>query len=83
MKAQGFDLKKNAYNNPFQPYVAYWDLNIPIFAGLYIGYKVYKGTKIWKPEEMDFVTGIPTLEETEIPEPPPKNGWEKFVNWLF
>ncbi|KAG5634833.1 hypothetical protein H0H81_000562 [Sphagnurus paluster] len=111
MKAQGFDLKKNAYNNRMQPYVAYWGIfwtafftlvtglevffdftaaefltsyiNIPIFAVLYIGYKVYKRTKIWQPEEMDFVTGIPTLEETDAPKIPPKNGWEKFANWLF
>lgn len=103
MIAQGFDLTKNAYNNRFQPYVAYWgvfwtlffilingyavfwnfnasqfltacmyiyvsslhgwsssppllDINIPIFALLYFGYKIIMRTKIWKPEEMDFVT---------------------------
>ena len=40
--------------------VAY--INIPLFAGLYIGWKVYKRTKIWKPQEMDFVTvRIPAL----------------------
>ena len=32
------------------------DINIPIFAGLYFGYKITKRTSIWKPEEMDFVT---------------------------
>lgn len=32
------------------------DINIPIFVGLYVGYKVVKRTKVWKPLEMDFVT---------------------------
>jgi len=32
---------------------------------------------------MDFVTGIPTLEETEIPEVPPKNIWEKIASFIF
>ncbi|GLB41606.1 putative amino acid transporter [Lyophyllum shimeji] len=111
MKAQGFDMTKNAYHNPWQPYVAYWGtfwtflfmlivgfnvffnftaadfltnyLNIPIFVGLYIGYKVVKRTRIWKPEEMDFVTGIPTLEETETPEKPPRNVWERIAGIMF
>ncbi|KAF5373282.1 hypothetical protein D9615_007359 [Tricholomella constricta] len=111
MKAQGFDLKRNAYNNPWQPYVAYWGvgwnlffilvtgfdvffnftaadfltsyLNIPIFASLYIGYKLFKRTHIWKPEDMDFITGIPSPEETETPEIPPKNIWERIAGILF
>jgi yeast amino acid transporter len=32
------------------------DVNIPIFAGLYIFWKLYKRTRVWKPLEMDFVT---------------------------
>ena len=58
-------------------------INIPIFVGLYVGYKVIKRTKVWKPEEMDFVTGIPSYEETEAPEVPPRNFGEKVANWLF
>jgi amino acid transporter len=109
--AQGFDLRKNAYNNRFQPYIAYWGMfwtmffilvngyavfwnftasgfitayiNIPIFLGLYFGYKIVKRTKIWKPTEMDFVTGIPTPEETELPLIPPKNIWERIADVLF
>jgi len=109
--AQGFDLRKNAYNNRFQPYIAYWGMfwtmffilingyavfwnftaagfltayiNIPIFLGLYFGYKIVKRTKIWKPTEMDFVTGIPTPEETELPLIPPKNIWERIADILF
>ncbi|KIK04549.1 hypothetical protein K443DRAFT_92828 [Laccaria amethystina LaAM-08-1] len=112
MKAQGFDLTKNAYNNKWQPYVAYWGcgwtmffilingfavffgkfnvsnfftayVNIPIFLILYVGYKIVKRTKVWKPLEMDFVTGIPSMEETEIPEIPPKNIWERIAGILF
>jgi amino acid transporter len=32
---------------------------------------------------MDFVTGIPTPEETEVPEVPPKNIWEKIAAFVF
>lgn len=32
------------------------DINIPIFAALYFGYKIVYKTRIWKPLEMDFVT---------------------------
>lgn len=32
---------------------------------------------------MDFVTGIPTLEETELPEVPPRNIGEKIAAFLF
>ncbi|KAF8645075.1 hypothetical protein AX16_008133 [Volvariella volvacea WC 439] len=111
MKAQGFDLRKNVYNNPLQPYLAYWGIgwtiffilvngfkvffdfnasdfftsyiNIPIFVGLYVGYKVVKRTRMWKLHEMDFTSGIPTVEETENPEEPPKNFGEKIARFLF
>jgi len=111
MKAQGYDLRKNAYNNRWQPYIAYWGIfwtsffilvngftvffaftssgfltsyiNIPIFAGLYVGYKIWKRTRTWKPLEMDFVTGIPTFEETENPLEKPKNVIERIGNFLF
>jgi len=111
MKAQGYDLTKNVYNNPFQPYLAYWGIgwtlffilmngyavffkfesslfltayiNIPIFAALYFGYKFTYRTRIWKPLEMDFVTGIPTVEETELPPDPPVTFLEKVAAVLF
>jgi amino acid transporter len=50
---------------------------------LYFGYKFIKKTKIWKSTEIDFVTGIPSIEETEIPEEPPKNVWEKIGRVIF
>ncbi|KAF8956961.1 general amino acid permease 1 [Flammula alnicola] len=58
-------------------------VNIPIFVVLYVGYKVTKRTKFWKPLEMDFVTGIPTPEETETPEVPPKNFGERVAAIVF
>ncbi|KAF9053752.1 general amino acid permease 1 [Hymenopellis radicata] len=61
--------------------VAY--INLPIFAAFYFGYKIVKRTSIWKPEEMDMITGIPTIEETEMPEMPPKTFAEKVAAFLF
>ncbi|KLO19293.1 general amino acid permease 1 [Schizopora paradoxa] len=61
--------------------VAY--INVPIFIGLYVFWKVFKRTKIWKPHEMDFVTGIPSMEETETPEIPPRTFLEKVAAVLF
>jgi amino acid transporter len=58
-------------------------INIPIFLVLYFSYKFTMKTSFWKPEEMDFVTGIPTPEETEEPEIPPKNIGEKIAAILF
>jgi len=59
------------------------DINIPIFLALYFGYKITKKTKIRRWDEMDFVTGIPTPEETEIPQVPPRNIWEKITSFVF
>jgi amino acid transporter len=58
-------------------------INIPIFFGLFLGWKIIKRTRFWKAREMDFWRGIPTLEETESPEIPPKNWQEKVFNILF
>ncbi|KAF8835977.1 hypothetical protein BDN67DRAFT_1072156 [Paxillus ammoniavirescens] len=58
-------------------------INIPLFFGLYFFWKFFKNTKIWKPEEMDFVTGIPTVEETEGPIKPPNTVLEKIAAALF
>ena len=41
MKAQGFDLTKNAYNNRFQPYVAYWGIFWTLFFIFVNGYAVF------------------------------------------
>ncbi|KAI0091605.1 general amino acid permease 1 [Irpex rosettiformis] len=58
-------------------------INIPLFFALYFGWKIIKRTKIWKPMEMDFVTGIPSVEETEHPIEPPKNFGEKVFQLVF
>ena len=44
---------------------------------LYFGWKWWYRTEIWRAEDIDFVTGIPTIAETEVPEVPPRNIWEK------
>ena len=59
------------------------DINIPLFLAVYLGWKIFKRTKVWKPEEMDFVTGIPTVEETETPEIPPANLGENIFDIVF
>jgi amino acid transporter len=58
-------------------------VNIPLFFGLYFGYKIVKKTEVWKPEDMDFVTGIPSPEETEGPYYPPEGFWQKLAAILF
>ncbi|KAJ8455263.1 hypothetical protein ONZ45_g18996 [Pleurotus djamor] len=58
-------------------------INIPIFIALYVGYKIFKRSKFWKASEMDFTTGIPTVEETEFPVPPPTTVLQKIAAVLF
>ena len=41
MLAQGFDPKKNAYNNRFQPYLAYWGAFWNTLFILINGFKVF------------------------------------------
>lgn len=58
-------------------------INVPIFFALWIGWRVYKRTRFWRASEMDFVTGIPSVEETEVPEEPPTTLGGKIFNVLF
>jgi len=58
-------------------------INIPAFFLLFFGYKFYKRTRFWRAHEMDFWRGIPTLEETDAPEVPPRNFKEKVFEALF
>ncbi|KAN0094551.1 Amino acid permease/ SLC12A domain containing protein, partial [Tylopilus felleus] len=39
-------------------------INLPIFLALYLGYKLYYKTKMRPLSQLDFVSNIPTLEET-------------------
>ncbi|KAG1747951.1 uncharacterized protein EDB91DRAFT_51653, partial [Suillus paluster] len=45
--------------------------------------EVYEREEIWKPDKMDFVTGIPTPEETEGLYYPPVGFWQKVAATLF
>ncbi|KAK3900778.1 general amino acid permease AGP2 [Staphylotrichum tortipilum] len=52
---------------------------------LYIGWKVIKRTKIYKPEEVDLGKNLDEIEEYErtyVPIPP-KNSFDRFLDWLF
>ncbi|KAG2065996.1 hypothetical protein BDR04DRAFT_1107476 [Suillus decipiens] len=74
-------------------YTVFWDfntsefltsyLNIPLFFGLFLFWKTTRRTAIWKPDEMDFTTGIPSYEETEGPEISPKGFWQHVAAVLF
>ncbi|KAL7423301.1 hypothetical protein Q5752_002602 [Cryptotrichosporon argae] len=58
-------------------------INIPLFGGLWLGWWIVKRPKHLKPEELDFVSNIPTDEEVSYDEPPPKNIFGKIANILF
>ncbi|KZT25359.1 general APC amino acid permease [Neolentinus lepideus HHB14362 ss-1] len=58
-------------------------INVPLFFGLWIFWKVFKRTHMWRPHQMDFTTGIPSEEETEEPEVPPTTFWGKVGSILF
>ncbi|KAG1864814.1 amino acid permease/ SLC12A domain-containing protein [Suillus subluteus] len=74
-------------------YNVFWDfsasgfltsyLTIPLFIGLFLFWKITRSTAIWKPGEMDFTTCIPSIEETERPEIPPKGFWQHVAAVLF
>lgn len=74
-------------------YSVFWDfnasdlltsyLNIPLFFGLFLFWKITRGTVVWKPDEMDFTTGIPSCEETGGPTIPPKGFWQHLAAVLF
>jgi len=50
---------------------------------LYLGYKITNRTKIPKLKDVDLVTGIPSMEETEKPEIPPTTIWGKIAAAVF
>jgi amino acid transporter len=58
-------------------------INVPLVIVLFVGWKVIKRTHWWRPDEMDFVTGIPSVEETEHPDPPPETLLGKIAEKLF
>jgi amino acid transporter len=59
-------------------------IDIPIFASLFLGYKIIKKTKFVKVQDMDFWSGkaeIDRLEET-WEEPKPRNWLERIWMWI-
>lgn len=50
---------------------------------LYFGYKISYRTKIVKLKDVDLVSNIPSMEETERPEVPPTTIWGKIAAVLF
>ena len=59
------------------------DINIPIYIILYLGYKIFYRSKIPSLKDVDLVTNIPSMEETERPEIPPTTIWGKIGAVLF
>jgi amino acid transporter len=57
-------------------------LPLILFPILYIGAKWWKRTPIILATEMDFYSGIEEIEADTYDEPPPKNKWEAFWQWL-
>ncbi|EJD48092.1 general APC amino acid permease [Auricularia subglabra TFB-10046 SS5] len=58
-------------------------INVPLFLGFFLGWKIYKKTKFWKASEMDFWTGVPSLEETESEYVAPTTLREKIWDVIF
>ncbi|TFK52732.1 general amino acid permease 1 [Heliocybe sulcata] len=67
--------------NPSDFLTAY--INVPLFFCLWLTWKLCKRTRMWRPHQMDFTTGIPSEEETEEPEQCPQTMREKIGRFLF
>lgn len=57
-------------------------LPLILFPILYLTFKFWKGTKMVKPEEMDFTSGLAEVEAASYDEPPPRNWVERVWSWL-
>lgn len=65
MLRQGFDLKKNVYNNSWQPYVAYWGIFWLTIFIIINGFEVF-----WDFNAADFLTAcsfIRACSQTLVP----------------
>ncbi|KZV88191.1 general APC amino acid permease [Exidia glandulosa HHB12029] len=58
-------------------------INVALFFIFYFGWKIWKKTKFWRASEMDFWTGVPTIEETETEYVPPRTISGKIFEALF
>jgi amino acid transporter len=66
--------------SPSDFFTAY--INIPIFAVLYLAWKVVKSTRMVKPEEADIWSGKHAVDNAVWPEDEPNNVWEKIWFWI-
>ncbi|KAF2278680.1 uncharacterized protein EI97DRAFT_216586 [Westerdykella ornata] len=57
-------------------------IGVPIFFGLYGFWKLFKRTKVVRPEEADITSGKAALDAEVWPEQVPRNWLEKFWFWL-
>jgi amino acid transporter len=53
-----------------------------LFPILYMGSKWWKRSTIVLASEMDFQSGLAEIEAETYDEPPPRNKWEAFWQWL-
>jgi amino acid permease len=61
-------------------------INIPIFFGLWMGWKLVKRTKVWKPKERDFVTVGSSFSDRVILADPRNRAfrrWRRLKSQLF
>jgi len=59
------------------------DINVPIYIALYLGYKIAYRTRIPRLKDVDLVSNIPSMVETEKPEIPPTTTWGKVLAAVF
>ncbi|KAH9004407.1 amino acid permease [Lactarius hatsudake] len=57
-------------------------LPLILFPILYIGAKLWKRSPIISASDMDFYSGLAEIEAETYDEPPPRNRWEAFWQWL-
>lgn len=58
-------------------------ITIVIVLSLFFGHKIIKRTRFKKPEDIDFVSNIPTEAEVGFDQPPPKTMVGKVASFLF
>eukprot|EP00914_Ancora_sagittata_P015549 GHVO01030856.1.p1 GENE.GHVO01030856.1~~GHVO01030856.1.p1 ORF type:complete len:498 (+),score=21.02 GHVO01030856.1:1-1494(+) len=58
-------------------------LPFALFPILYAGSRLYYKESLIKPEDMDFVSDIAEIEAAEYDDPPPRNRFEAFWQWLL
>jgi len=58
-------------------------INVPLYLLLIAGYWIVRRSPWLKPDQLDFVSNIPSDEEVQFEEPPPKNVFVKALNFLF